>query len=256
MQSKAQTVDAYLAEQTPERRAELESMRRFLRENLDPRIAEGMSYGMIGYWVPFEVYPHGYHCTPDKPLPFAGLAAQKQHFSLYLLAMYMNPDAAQRFERDWQAAGKKLDMGKSCIRFKRSADLAMDVLKKHLRLLDLDAFIAQYTALYGPDANTQPKRKPAAQAAKPSAKPTTQRANAKPAADKAPALKKQQSAALTRSAKKAKTTEVKAQAPRAAQPKQATPTPTAPRRSKAPSRTKTANAAHSPKPKQQPRRGY
>lgn len=167
MQSQATTVQAYLAEQTPERRAALETILKLLRECLDPRIEEGMNYGMIGYWVPFEVYPHGYHCTPDKPLPFAGLASQKQHLSLYLMGMYMDPEATKAFERDWQAAGKKLDMGKSCIRFKRIEDLALDVLRKHLKAMQLDRFVAGYAERYGPDAQKTAKPRAGTQGKKP-----------------------------------------------------------------------------------------
>jgi hypothetical protein len=177
MQSQATTVQAYLAEQTPERRAALETILQLMRECLDPRIVEGMNYGMIGYWVPFEVYPPGYHCTPDKPLPYAGLASQKQHLSLYLMGMYMDPEAAKAFERDWQAAGKKLDMGKSCIRFKRIEDLALDVLRKHLKGMQLDQFIADYTERYGLSAQKTAK----ARAGNPGKKPAQSATAAKAA---------------------------------------------------------------------------
>src|SRR6185436_18364735 len=114
-----------------DRRAALETVRKVVRANLDAGFEEGMQYGMIGYYVPHSVYPAGYHCDPKQPLPFAALASQKNHLSLYLMCIYGggsgNPHA-EWFQREWKKSGKKLDMGKACIRFEQPDDLALDVV--------------------------------------------------------------------------------------------------------------------------------
>ncbi|HYE03661.1 MAG TPA: DUF1801 domain-containing protein, partial [Phycisphaerales bacterium] len=117
MQSRATTVEAYLASLPPERRAALQAVRRVILDNLDRDFEEGMQYGMIGYYVPHRVFPPGYHCDPKQPLPFAGLASQKNYMSVYLMGLYGAPEEESWFRRAWAASGKKLDMGKSCIRF-------------------------------------------------------------------------------------------------------------------------------------------
>src|SRR4029077_15600980 len=83
---------------------------------------------MIGYYVPHHVYPAGYHCDPKQPLPFAALASQKGYMSVYLMCIYGHEALRSWFEEAWAKAGKKLDMGKSCVRFKKLDDLALDVI--------------------------------------------------------------------------------------------------------------------------------
>ena len=123
MQSKATTVAAYLAELPEDRRAALTALRDLIRKHIDPGFSEGVGYGMIGWSVPHSRYPAGYHCNPKDPLPFAGLASQKNYMSLYICPPSMGEvDAAAEAEADWFRAawaktGKKLDMGKCCIRF-------------------------------------------------------------------------------------------------------------------------------------------
>ncbi|MGC4087989.1 MAG: MmcQ/YjbR family DNA-binding protein [Polyangiaceae bacterium] len=110
-------VAAYLAKLPPERRRALEACRQVILQNLDGDYEEGIQYGMIGYFVPHRVFPAGYHTDPKQPLPFAALASQKQHMAVYLNCVYVSGDAEQRFRERWAKTGKKLDMGKSCIRF-------------------------------------------------------------------------------------------------------------------------------------------
>ena len=128
VQSKATTVKDYLAELPDERRAALQAVREVILENLDHEFEEGMQYGMIGYYVPHSVYPPGYHCDPRQPLTFAGLASQKNHMALYLMCVYGDQNQRTWFETEWKKAGKKLDMGKSCVRFKKLDDLALGVI--------------------------------------------------------------------------------------------------------------------------------
>ena len=128
MQSKAKTVEEYLSGLPEDRRQAIEAVRAVILKNLDKDYEEGMQYGMIGYYVPHHVYPAGYHCDPRQPLTFAALGSQKNYMSLYLMCVYGSTEHAQWFQQAWAATGKKLDMGKSCVRFKRVEDLALDVI--------------------------------------------------------------------------------------------------------------------------------
>ncbi len=146
MQSSAITVEHYIAELPPPRRAIIEAVRKVILENLDKDYEEGMSYGMIGYFVPHRVYPSGYHCNPKLPLPFANLASQKNYMSLYLMCIYGNSDHARWFKDAWAKTGKKLDMGKSCIRFKSLDDLALEVIAEAIRRVPARKYIADIEA--------------------------------------------------------------------------------------------------------------
>lgn len=175
MRSKATTVDAYLASLPDDRRRALEAVTATIRKNLGAGYEEGMQYGMIGYFVPHSVYPPGYHCDPKQPLPFAGLASQKNHMALYLFCVYQSEELREWFIEAWQAEtakGKagKLDMGAGCVRFKKIEDVPLGVVGKAVKKVTVKKFIAQYE-----DALSQTKnRKPAAKkAAKTPAKKTT-----------------------------------------------------------------------------------
>ena len=142
MQSKAATVPEYLETLPEDRRAAVESVRKVILANLDKDYEEGMSYGMIGYYVPHRVYPAGYHCDPNQPLPFAGLASQKNHLSLYLMCIYGENPHAEWFHKAWAKTGKKLNMGKACIRFKKVEDLALDVIAESFQRMPASKYIA------------------------------------------------------------------------------------------------------------------
>ena len=131
MQSKATTVAQYLAELPEDRRRAIAAVRELILANLDADYEEGMQYGMIGYYVPRRVFPAGYHRDPRQPLPYASLASQKSHIALYL--MPAEDGEGKRFREEWAESGKKLDMGKSCIRFKKIEDLALDVIGASIR---------------------------------------------------------------------------------------------------------------------------
>jgi hypothetical protein len=162
MQSKAKTVVEYLAEQPSDRRAALEAVRKVILKNLDRDFEEGMQYGMIGYYVPHRVYPAGYHCDPKQPLPFAGIASQKNYMSLYLMCIYGDSAHAKQFRRDWAKTGKKLDMGKACIRFKKLDDLPLDVIGKAIARVKAKKYIAICEALANSTAKRTRSRKPVA----------------------------------------------------------------------------------------------
>ncbi len=147
MQSKATTVQQYLAELPSDRRAALEKVRSVILKNLDKSgYAEGVQYGMIGYFVPHSVFPAGYHCDPKQPLPFVALASQKNYMSLYMMATYGSEEQREWFTEAWAKTGKKLDMGKSCIRFNKVEDLALEVIGEAIKRVPAKRYIAAYEA--------------------------------------------------------------------------------------------------------------
>jgi len=152
MQSKCANIAEYLESLPPDRRAPIEAVRDVILANLDSGYEEGMQYGMIGYYIPHSVFPAGYHCDPRQPLPFAGIASQKQYISLYLAGVYCGcgehsseetPDA-RWLRAQWAATGKKLDMGKACIRFKKLEDVALGVLGEAIRRIPAKLYIERY----------------------------------------------------------------------------------------------------------------
>lgn len=146
MKSQATTVQKYLAELPPDRRAAIQAVRVVILKSLDKGYEEGMQYGMIGYHVPHRIFPAGYHCDPKQPLPFVALASQKNYMAVYLWSVYAE-GAEERWFRDaWARTGKKLDMGKCCIRFKKLEDVALDVIGEAIRRVPMKTHIAQYQA--------------------------------------------------------------------------------------------------------------
>ena len=141
--SKASTPEAYLAELSPERAALLGRVRDLVNANLPPGYVERMSWGMIGWELPLETYPDTYN---GQPLVYAALAAQKNHNALYLNCVYASEERTGRLREAYAAAGKKLDMGKSCLRFRKAEDLAEDALAEAIGSAPVDAFIAEYEA--------------------------------------------------------------------------------------------------------------
>ena len=140
-QSKAPTVAAYLDELPAERRAVVSAVRDVLLQRLPAGYEERMNWGMIAYEVPLARYPDTYN---KQPLAYAALAAQKNYYALYLTCAYQ--DGERRLRDGFAAAGKKLDMGKSCVRFKRLEDLPLDVIGDVVASTPPDAFIALHEA--------------------------------------------------------------------------------------------------------------
>jgi Domain of unknown function (DU1801) len=155
MQSKATTVEQYLSELPADRRTALEAVRQVILKNLDNDYEEGIQCGMIGYYVPHRVHPAGYHCDPKQPLPFASLGSQKNHMALYLMCVYGESDLSRWFRQAWAKTGKKLDMGKSCVRFKKLDDLALDVIAEAIRRVPAKKYIEHCEA-----ASTTAKARP------------------------------------------------------------------------------------------------
>lgn len=186
MQSKAKTVAEYLSSLPSDQREVLAAVRTVILANLDSGFQECMQYGMVGYSVPHSRYPAGYHCDPKQPLPFAALAAQKNAISLHLMGLYMNPAELQWFTKAWKASGKKLDMGKACVRFKKLDDVALDVVGQAFRRIGADAWIATYETSLAGNAQRKTAKKavakpgPKAKAGKPTKAAPTKKAAAKP----------------------------------------------------------------------------
>jgi hypothetical protein len=147
MQSKATTVEQYLAELPVERREALQAVRAVILKNLPKGYAEGMQYGMIGYYVPHSIYPPGYHCNPKMPLPFASLASQKNYISIYLMCIYGNKEHEAWFRQAWAKTGKKLDMGKACVRVKRIEDVPLEVIGQAIKRVPVKKFIEHYESV-------------------------------------------------------------------------------------------------------------
>jgi len=141
--SKARTVDQYLAELPEDRRADVEIVRDMVLENLQEGYVETMRWGMITYEVPLDTYPDTYN---GQPLMFAALAAQKRHLALYLTNVAFVPGGEERFKARYLETGKKLDMGRSCLRFKNADDLAIDLVAETIRSTSLVDFIQGYEA--------------------------------------------------------------------------------------------------------------
>lgn len=178
MISKAQTVEQYLAQLPADRREAIAAVRSVILANLDHDYEEGMSYGMIGYCVPHRVYPPGYHCNPAQPLPFAGLASQKNHISVYLMSVYGQDETW--FRKAWAKTGKKLDMGKCCVRFKRLEDVALDVIAEAIRRMPAKKYIECYEkTILTKNTRAAATRAQTAAAARSAAKATVPKKSAK-----------------------------------------------------------------------------
>lgn len=145
MQSKAATVDAYLAELPEERQRTMKELRKVIKKNLPKGFKEGMGYGMMGWSVPHSLYPPCYHCTPGLPLPFIGLASQKNFIAVYHMGVYADPKLLKWFtESHAKASPKKLDMGKSCMRYKKSEDIPFDLIGELASKMTVDDWIKLY----------------------------------------------------------------------------------------------------------------
>lgn len=144
VQSAKTTVKQYLDELPPERRAVVRAVRQVIRRNLPKGYVEGMGWGAIAYSVPLSVLPDTYN---GQPLCYVGLAAQKNHYSLYVMCVYGNAEKTARLKEDFAKAGKKLDMGKACIRFKKLDDLPLDAIGKLVASTPVKAYIAMYESV-------------------------------------------------------------------------------------------------------------
>ena len=145
MQSKATTVEQYLAELPEDRKAAMLKLRNAIKENLPQGFEEVISYGMLGYVVPHSIYPSGYNCNPKLPLPFINLASQKNFIALYHMGIYANKNLESWFVSEYPKHVKiKLDMGKSCIRFKKMDDIPFDFIGELAAKVSVEDWISNY----------------------------------------------------------------------------------------------------------------
>lgn len=162
----------YLAELPSERRAELSVVRTLIKKHLPNGYSETVQYGMISYVVPLKLFPDGYLNQKEVPLPFVSLAAQKNYFALYLMNVYGNPELERWFRAAYAKSGKKLDMGRSCVRFKKAGELALDVVGEAIARTSVKDYIERYVAARGnkgpPSKNAPASRGRATARARPS----------------------------------------------------------------------------------------
>jgi len=145
MQSKATTVSAYLKEVPEDRIAAVKKLRKTIKDNLPDGFKEGMGYGMPAYYVPHSMYADGYHCDPKLPLPFMNFASQKNFVALYHMGIYADPKLLAWFEKEWPKHCKaKLDMGKSCIRFKKVENIPFELIGDLCKKMTPQAWIKLY----------------------------------------------------------------------------------------------------------------
>ena len=140
MQSHAATVDEYLSKLPDDRRDAIGKVRQTILDNLPQGYEEIMNWGMITYQVPLETYPDTYN---GQPLMYAALASQKNHMAVYLTGIYMSDDARSRFEAAYKATGKRLDVGKSCVRFRKLEDLPLQLIGDCIASDDVEGFVAR-----------------------------------------------------------------------------------------------------------------
>lgn len=149
MQSKADTVETYIAAIPEDRKDVMEALRKAIKKNLPKGFEETMNYGMIGYVVPHSLYADGYHCNPKDPLPFMNIASQKNFIAIYHMGMYADPALLQWFTDEYAKRVKgKLDMGKSCVRFKKPENIPVDLIGELAAKMSVKDWVNMYEANY------------------------------------------------------------------------------------------------------------
>lgn len=139
------SVEEYIENVSDDRKSAILKLRETINDNIPEGFKETISYGMPGYVVPHEIYPKGYHCDPKLPLPFLSYASQKSHIALYHMGIYMNDDVMKWFVEEYPKHSKyKLDMGKSCIRFKTPDRITYDLIGELLQKISMEEYIKQY----------------------------------------------------------------------------------------------------------------
>ena len=145
MQYKATSPEDYISQVPEERQVTLKKLRKAINNNLPKGFKEGIQYGMIGYFVPHSVYPDGYHCNPKEPLPFMSFASQKNSVNLYHMGIYSKPELHDWFVTEYPKHCKtKLDMGKSCIRFKKIDQIPYELIAELTNKITVDEWINIY----------------------------------------------------------------------------------------------------------------
>ena len=148
MQSTALTPQQYLDSLPEERKEPMNQLRKVILDNLPQGFSEEMSYGMIGYVVPHSIYPAGYHCNPKLPLPFINIASQKNFIALYHMGIYLNQSIYDWFLSEYPKHSKaKLDMGKSCIRFKKTDQIPFQLIAQLVSKMSVKNWVETYEGM-------------------------------------------------------------------------------------------------------------
>ena len=145
MQIPASSVEDYISNIPEERQEVFSKLFDTITDNLPKGFEKGVSYGMVGWDVPLKTFPAGYHCTPGAPLPFMGLASQKNFIALYHMGIYAKPELLEWFVAEFPKHSKrKLDMGKSCIRFKKIDEIPFELIAELSQKMTVDEWITIY----------------------------------------------------------------------------------------------------------------
>jgi len=148
MQYKADSPEDYISQVPEERQSALKKLRKTINDNLPKGFQEGISYGMIGYVVPHSTYPDGYHCSPELPVPFMSFASQKNSINLYHSGIYSKPELHDWFVAEYpKHCTGKLDVGKSCIRFKKIEDIPYDLIADLCTKMTVEEYIDIYETI-------------------------------------------------------------------------------------------------------------
>ncbi|WP_313807393.1 DUF1801 domain-containing protein [Flavobacterium sp.] len=148
MQSEAKSPKEYMESLPEDRRAAMEQLRKVFSENLPKGFEETMSYGMLGWVVPHSIYPKGYHCNPKTALPFLSVASQKNFIAVYHMGVYSDPKLLEWFTSEYPKHVKtKLDMGKSCIRFKKPDQIPFELLGELAQKVTVEDWISTYESI-------------------------------------------------------------------------------------------------------------
>ena len=148
MKSTHNSIESYLESLTPERQSALNNLRTVLKSNLPSGFTEELSYGMIGFVVPHSIYPKGYHCDTKLPLPFINIASQKNFVALYHMGLYADASLLDWFMSEFPKHSKaKLDMGKSCIRFKKMEEIPLELIGQLAQKMSTDQWISKYESM-------------------------------------------------------------------------------------------------------------
>ena len=149
MQSKATTVDHYIEELPEDRKKAIAELRKVIKKNIPKGFQEAMGYGMPGYVVPHSKYPEGYHCDPKLPLPFIGFASQKNFIAIYHMGIYADPKLLKWFVNEYPKHSKqKLDMGKSCVRFKKMEEIPYKLIAELMKKMSAKEWIEIYESKF------------------------------------------------------------------------------------------------------------
>ena len=151
MKSKATTVKEYIDGLPTDRKEAVSKLRKVILENIPKGFKETINYGMIGYVIPHSIYPAGYHCDPKQPLPFINLASQKGFIAVYHMGIYAEPKLLKWFTAEYPKHSKeKLDMGKSCIRFKKPEQIPFDLFAQLVKKVSAKDWVETYEKQYKP----------------------------------------------------------------------------------------------------------